>query len=53
MATSAIRFATAVDVRIDDGLLHVVMADGREIAVPLEWFPRLRDASPEQRALSR
>jgi hypothetical protein len=26
------------------------MADGREISVPLEWFPRLRDASDEQRA---
>jgi hypothetical protein len=51
MPTSAIRFdATAVDVRTDETLLHVIMADGREIAVPLEWFPRLRDASPEQRA---
>jgi hypothetical protein len=30
--------------------LHVVMADGQEIAVPLEWLPRLRDASPEQQA---
>lgn len=50
MSTLAIRFdATAVDVRTDDTLLHVVMADGREISVPLEWFPRLRDAAPEQR----
>ncbi|MGB8843596.1 MAG: DUF2442 domain-containing protein [Aliidongia sp.] len=50
MSTLAIRFdATAVDVRTDDTLLHVVMADGREISVPLEWFPRLRDATPEQR----
>ncbi len=23
--------------------------DGREIGVPLEWFPRLRDASDDQR----
>ena len=23
--------------------------DGRSLAVPLEWFPRLRDATPEQR----
>jgi hypothetical protein len=28
----------------------VVLADGRELAAPLEWFPRLRDATPEQRA---
>jgi hypothetical protein len=25
------------------------MEDGRTLTVPLEWFPRLRDASPEQR----
>jgi hypothetical protein len=50
MPTLAIRFdATAIDVQTDDTLLHVVLADGREISVPLEWFPRLRDASPEQR----
>jgi len=23
--------------------------DGREISAPLAWFPRLRDATPEQR----
>lgn len=51
MTTSALRLdATAVDVRIDNALLHVTLADGRELAAPLEWFPRLRDATPEQRA---
>ena len=30
--------------------LVVHLADGRTLSVPLEWFPRLRDASPEQRA---
>lgn len=30
--------------------MHVRLADGREISVPLEWYPRLRDASPEQRS---
>ena len=40
----------AVDVETTDELLRIVLADGRELAVPLEWFPRLRDASPEQRA---
>ena len=39
----------AVDVRFTDDALHVRLADGREISVPLEWFPRLRDATPEQR----
>jgi hypothetical protein len=27
----------------------VHLEDGRSLTVPLEWFPRLRDASPEQR----
>jgi len=30
-------------------MMHVRLSDGREISVPLEWFPRLRDASEEQR----
>jgi hypothetical protein len=29
--------------------LIVSLSDGCEISVPLEWFPRLRDAAPEQR----
>lgn len=40
--------ATAVDVACSDGMLRVRLADGREIAAPLEYFPRLRDASIEQ-----
>lgn len=39
----------AVDVIVDEAMLHFVLADGREIAAPLVWFPRLRDASPEKR----
>ena len=50
MATSVELDATAVAVTTDDSSLRVVLADGRELAVPLEWFPRLRDATPEQRA---
>jgi hypothetical protein len=50
MGTSAVELdATAVDVSTDDSSLRVVLADGRELAVPLEWFPRLRDATAEQR----
>ena len=40
----------ATDVRIDDAMLHVALDDGRELSVPLEWFPRLRDGSPADRA---
>ncbi|MCZ7542584.1 MAG: DUF2442 domain-containing protein [Anaerolineae bacterium] len=30
-------------------MLHVQLSDGRQISVPMEWFPRLRDATPAQR----
>jgi hypothetical protein len=50
MSTSARMDPTAVDVSVSDVALHVVLADGRELSVPLVWFPRLRDASPEQRS---
>jgi hypothetical protein len=39
----------AVDVRFTDDAMIVSLSDGREVSVPLEWFPRLRDATPEQR----
>lgn len=42
--------STAVEVSTDEFMLRVRLADGREIAAPLEFFPRLRDASPEQRS---
>ncbi len=29
--------------------LVVTLADGRKIATPLEWYPRLRDANPAAR----
>jgi len=31
--------------------LVVTLADGRKIATPLAWYPRLRDASAAVRAL--
>lgn len=34
---------------IKEGMLRVQLQDGREIATPLEWYPNLLDASPEQR----
>jgi hypothetical protein len=40
----------AVDASVSDVALHVVLADGRELSVPLVWFPRLRDATALQRA---
>lgn len=38
-------------VRFDDDTMWVSLSDGRTIAAPLAWFPRLLDATPEKRAL--
>lgn len=51
MSTSVERFdASAVAVEVTEDVLRVVLADGRELSAPLDWFPRLRAASPSQRA---
>ena len=39
----------AVDVNFANDMLQVALADGREIAVPLDWFPRLQHATPKER----
>ena len=41
--------AGAVDVVVTESSLLMQLADGREISAPLEWFPRLRDATEAQR----
>jgi hypothetical protein len=41
------------DVRFDEDRLVVDLMDGRTIAVPLAWYPRLFDATPEQRSIWR
>ena len=38
----------AVEVWFEEKKLLVRIEDGREIAVPLEWFPKLRDATPRE-----
>ena len=38
------------DVRFEDDRLIVDLADGRTIAVPVAWYPRLADATAAQRA---
>jgi len=39
----------AIEIWFDESKLYVRLMDGREVSVPLEWFPRLRDASSEER----
>jgi hypothetical protein len=40
---------TAVNVSFDKDMMHVQLKDRREISVPLEWFPKLKEALPKQR----
>ena len=39
----------AVDVAFSNDMLQVALADGREIAVPLDWFPNIQKASLKDR----
>jgi Protein of unknown function (DUF2442) len=38
------------DVTVSEDELTVALMDGRTITVPLAWYPRLAEATPEQRA---
>jgi hypothetical protein len=39
--------------RFDESTLWIDLQDGRTVGVPLAWFPRLLNASTEQRAAGR
>jgi hypothetical protein len=39
----------ATRLRFDDATMWVELADGRQLGVPLTYFPRLLHATPEQR----
>src|SRR5436305_14121773 len=52
MSTSSVEKSsvTANDVELTDDTLTVELTDGRTIAAPLAWFPRLVHASPDERS---
>jgi hypothetical protein len=39
----------ATKVWFQDNKLCVLLADGRELGIPLDWFPSIRDCTDEQR----
>ena len=41
--------ANAVDIWFDDIKMYLILDDGRELTVPINWFPSLRDATHDQR----
>ena len=38
----------AIDIVFENSKMIVFLEDGRELLIPLEWFPRLREATTEQ-----
>lgn len=44
-----IKVPNAENVKVTEDTLSVDLSDGRTISVPLEWFPRLVHATPEER----
>lgn len=50
MSTMAVRVEPrVVDVTFTLDSIRVFLADGRDVSAPLEWFPRLRNATESQR----
>ena len=51
MSISAVRKQEpmAVDVKFDASTMRVRLLDGREMGIPLAWFPKLQQATPAQR----
>ncbi len=39
----------AVNIWFDKIKMNLLLDDGRELSVPIDWFPSLRDATQEQR----
>ena len=51
MAISAVRIDERVaGVEVTDAELIVRLRDGRRLAAPLDWFPRLKAATPALRS---
>ncbi|MBV9215946.1 MAG: DUF2442 domain-containing protein [Acidobacteria bacterium] len=42
--------AVATSITFDEDLMHVSLADGRVISVPIIWYDRLANATAEQRS---
>jgi hypothetical protein len=49
MITLAPEHPLAKSVEFAGGAMRVALEDGRRLEVPIAWFPRLREATPEQR----
>ena len=52
MTTSSIdlKLALAQSVQVTDDTLHIELTDGRTLAVPVTWYPRLARGTATERA---
>jgi hypothetical protein len=50
ISTVESRVPLAQDVKVTEDSLTVDLSDGRTIAVPLAWYPRLLQGTPAERA---
>ncbi len=49
-ATVTLTLARIVQVTVTDDMLAVDLEDGRTIAIPIGWYPRLAHGTPAERA---
>ena len=49
VSTTEISVPQAMAVSVTEDALAVQLSDGRDISVPLSWYPRLVHATPEER----
>ena len=42
---------TATSVHVSATHLHVLLSDDRELSVPLDWYPRLKEGTREERSV--
>ncbi len=49
VSTTVINVPEAMTVSVTEDALAVQLSDGRDISVPLSWYPRLVHATPEER----
>ena len=50
MTTSNSDVPCAMSVKVTNDEIQVDLVDGRRLAVPIVWYPRLANATPKQRA---
>lgn len=48
MNISIVNSPNAVKIWFSDEKIYFLLEDGRELGVPLDWFPRLRNADEKQ-----